>query len=46
MLKMMPISVPIHLQNISLPYMAFPAQELENAHGSSSKDEDKVTLNQ
>jgi len=43
------ISVLTHLQNISLPYMVFPAEELYNAHVgdiSSKEDRDKVTLNQ
>ena len=36
------ISVLTHLQNISLPYVAFPAQELYNAHvGDSSSEEDR-----
>jgi hypothetical protein len=36
----MSISVLTHLQNISLPYVAFPAEELYDAHvdDSSSKD--------
>lgn len=42
----MSISVLTHLQNISLPYVAFPAEELYNAHvgDSSSKDGDKSNL--
>jgi len=37
----MSISVLTHLQGISLPYVAFPAEELYNAHveDSSSKDD-------
>jgi hypothetical protein len=37
----MSISFLTHLQNISLPYVAFPAEELYNGHvGDSSSNED------